>query len=653
MESSNVQNRISELMAELNDCREDERNTQSQILEVISVAGTILGILFSASYLNDEKNKCITVFTNVEKDNMNYIDKICNMINANVTYARIMFWLSLLIFCTAFAYIIVLGTNNILRYYYIQSLEDRLHVLISNTPDDDGRGAFLHWNAFDAPIITRNINHITSSHTALIYFSYSAATGCAILFSIAMVTSLFLEITPKTRFDYMIVIISIILMLLTVFLFIRTSSKAKEVAQFAWDTAHENQKKRLVGDSYNLYGKSKSFKHTLLYLIYPKKQDLQKPILIILGFVYGLIVMDAIIDPQYIWRLIFILLIFDFMAYQARYQINDIRGLREDKEAGCTNRLLLNDIDNPGHAIKISFIVALLKIIFCVIITLFWGGLVRTTLLVSLAILFVSTLLYETARAKRRINLVFILVGVGYPLRFFVGFFSVVSLKLVIHSVPTVCFALALWAYGSFSSILAWTNEVIKRMQEAKKNYNSFPISYEKKHFEHIQNLISERYILGENHPVNKKIMPLREKGRLRDPWNLAMVLCMICLFFLTYLKKIPLNFLLVETSILVIYIVSIYLKYEKKVIVMCLGWLCIIGKAIISVFYSKIPIWYLLFSIVQIIITITYFVLLYQPQIKKIDYKQLLFKLKRGIVIKVIGEYAFNIMNNEKNRRK
>lgn len=649
MESGNEQNRISELMAELNDCREDERNTQSQILEVISVAGTILGILFSASYLNDEKNKCITVFTNIEKDNMNYIDKFCNMINANVTYARIMFWLSLLIFCTSFAYIIVLGTNNILRYYYIQSLEDRLHVLISNTPDDDGRGAFLHWNAFDAPIITRNINHITSSHTALIYFSYSVATGCAILFSIAMVTSLFLEITPKTRFDYMMVIIIIILMLLTIFLFIRTSSKAKEVAQFAWDTAHENQKRRLEGDSYNLYGKSKSFKHTLLYLIYPKKQDLQKPILIVLGFVYGLIVMDVIINPQYIWRLIFILLMFDFMAYQARYQINDIRGLREDKEAGCTNRLLLNDIDNPGHAIKISFIVAFFKIIFCVIITLFWGGMVRTTLLVSLAVLFVSTILYETARAKRRINLVFILVGIGYPLRFFVGFFSVVSLKLVIHSVPMVCFALALWAYGSFSSILAWTNEVIKRMQESKKNYNSFPISYEKKHFEHIQNLISERYILGENHPVNEKIMPLREKGRLRDPWNLTMVLCMICLCFLTYLKKLPLNLLLIETSILVIYIVSIYLRYEKKVIVMCLGWLCIIGKEIISIFYYKIPIWYLLFSIVQIIITITYFVLLYQPQIKKIDYKQLLLKLKRGIVIKVIGEYAFNIMNNEK----
>ncbi len=197
MDNENKQNRINELIAELSDCREDERNTQNQILQVIYVAGAILGILFSASYLNDEKNKCITVFTNIESDNINYIYKLCNMINANVTYSRIMFWLSLLIFCTAFAYIIVLGTNNILRYYYIQSLEDRLHELIPNTPKEDGMGSFLHWNAYNAPIITRNINHITSSHTALIYFSYSVATVCAILFSMAMVASLFLEITPK------------------------------------------------------------------------------------------------------------------------------------------------------------------------------------------------------------------------------------------------------------------------------------------------------------------------------------------------------------------------------------------------------------------------------------------------------------------------
>ena len=269
----NNENRVNELISELSDCREDERNTQNQILEVISVTGTILGIIFSASYLNTaDKNSILISFQNI-----------------NITYARILFWLSLIIFSTAFTYIIVLGTNNILRYYYIQTLEDRLLVLIPSGPDDTDRGKFLHWNAYSAPIITRNINHITSTHTALIYICYSVATCCAILFSIVMVISLFLGIESKGKIDYIIFSFAIIFMFLTVLLFLRTSSKAKEVAQFAWNIAHENQKVRMKESSQELYGKGKSFRRLLLYFIYPKIQDPQKPALIILGFIYGAI----------------------------------------------------------------------------------------------------------------------------------------------------------------------------------------------------------------------------------------------------------------------------------------------------------------------------------------------------------------------------
>lgn len=79
--AGNNENRVNELISELSDCREDERNTQNQILEVISVTGTILGIIFSASYLNTaEKNNIIIAFPNI-----------------NITYARILFWLSLII----------------------------------------------------------------------------------------------------------------------------------------------------------------------------------------------------------------------------------------------------------------------------------------------------------------------------------------------------------------------------------------------------------------------------------------------------------------------------------------------------------------------------------------------------------------------------
>lgn len=51
-------------------------------------------------------------------------------------------------------------------------------------------------------------------------------------------------------------------------------------------------------------------------------------------------------------------------------------------------------------------------------------------------------------------------------------------------------------------------------------------------------------------------------------------------------------------------------------------------------------------------IIAITYFILSYQPQIKKIDYKKLFYKIMREIIIKILGEYAFDIMNSEKNNR-
>lgn len=618
----NSENRVNELISELSDCREDERNTQNQILEVISVTGTILGIIFSASYLNTtEKNNIIIAFSNI-----------------NITYARILFWLSLIIFSTAFTYIIVLGTNNILRYYYIQTLEDRLLVLIPSGPDDKDRGKFLHWNAYSAPIITRNINHITSTHTALIYICYSVATCCAVLFSIVMVTSLFLEIKPKEDIDHIILWFAITFMLLTVILFLRTSSKAKEVAQFAWDTAHENQEIRSKKSSQKLYGKGKSFRRLLLYFIYPKIQDPQKPLLIILGFIYGTILMNYSLDFIYILRLIFIIIVFDFLAYQARYQINDIRGLKEDKEAGCKNRLLSNDINNPEHIIKLSLIIAFTKIVICIFMTIFLGQEIKKILLTCLGILFISTLLYEFVRAKKITWLVFVLVGAGYPLRFYVG---LLSIQNVDFNIETIFFILALWSYGSFSSILSWANEVTDRMQKAQAVTNIFPISYQKKHFTDIQKILINRYHLCKDRSINGKVMPLREKGSIRDPWNLSLVLCLSFLLFIAC-RKIPFLILLrLEWIVYITYITNIFFRQRKKILFMGISWVCIVGKILIALILIKIPIWYLLFSLTQIIITITYFILCYQPQFKKVSYKMVFYKFMKTI----LGEYAVSII--------
>lgn len=649
--NDSIQNRIEELIAELSDCREDERNTQNQILEMISVTSTILGILFSASYLNPEsRNISILIFSGVNVENPSFIDKICNIINESITYSRILFWISTVIFCMAFTYIIVLGIDNILRYHYVQDIEDRLHQLIPKTPDNEGRGYFLHWNAYRAPIVTKNLRHITSTHTVLNYACYVMATVCAILFSMGIVISLFLEINPKKWFDYFIIGIVLFGMFLTFGLFMRLTANAKKVAQYAWDTAHENQKIRLNLEQGNLYGKAKSFKRVQKYLIYPKRQDKQKPVLIILGFVYACILKNSSVRLDDIFKVIFVWFIFDFLAYQARYQINDIRGLDEDKEAGCQNRLLSDDINNPEHIIKISLIVALGKIVASLILTVFFGGKLKRMLLTGLGTLFVSTILYEMARDKKNTWLIFIFVGVGYPLRFCMGFFTFMQVEEILIPEQMICFILALWTYGSFSAILAWVNEVTNRIQKTKKNAND-AIAYKKKHFESIQNIIIDRYILAQKCPINGKIIPMREKSKLKDPWNIMLLLSLSFLFFVALIGKVSKILLFFEFIICVVFILSIYFKHRKKLILFGISWCVIGGKIITGILLHVMSSWYMLLSVTQILITVTYFVLCYQPQMKKFNFKEVFCRILYNIKIKVLGEYAVNILKNGKKK--
>ena len=45
-----TQNRVNEIIAELTECRGDERDTQNQILQILIVCATLLGILLGASF---------------------------------------------------------------------------------------------------------------------------------------------------------------------------------------------------------------------------------------------------------------------------------------------------------------------------------------------------------------------------------------------------------------------------------------------------------------------------------------------------------------------------------------------------------------------------------------------------------------------------
>ncbi len=658
--------RINELISELGECREDERNTQNQILQVISVAGAVLGVLLGGSYFGkDSPNAPIDFLSEIGANTTGGIAEFINMISPYVTYARFMFLFSFIIFCTAFSYVFVLGVHNVSRYYYIQNLEDRLHKLISDTSDDKEDGSFLHWNSYIAPIITRTPRHIKSAHTALVFVFYSVATAFASIFSAAMVISLFIIILPKTIFDWIIAYIFIFMAILVIALFFLVSIRAKKMSQFAWNMARDNQAKRAAGMGSHQYETDSSFKPMLSYLFYPKKQDLQKPLLICLGFIYGSLFMSGIpaltclgdllngLPSPMCWlKLVFAWFVFDFLAYQARYQINDIRGIEEDKEAGKTNRLPLDACKTPEDAIILSSIVALMKIVASVTITIIWGGEIRFVLLVGLAFLLFSTICYEIARAKGQTRLIFFWVGAGYPLRFFVGFFLLVPLKSI--SFSTVMIFPALWAYGAFAAILPWISEVIQRISAAETAENNkteekekhFPPSYRKKHFLALQSLIMKRYQLAKDHPVNGKALPLREESKWCDPWNITMIACMICLLFAACCEKHSFDGIMIEVTICLSFLMSFGMQYRIKLIPICIGWACIFTKAALFLFVYPFSMRCLLLSVLQMIVTVTYFVLCYQPQFKKVDYKKRLIALKDKLIKTVLGEFAFDVLH-------
>ena len=93
--------------------------------------------------------------------------------------------------------------------------------------------------------------------------------------------------------------------------------------------------------------------------------------------------------------------------------------------------------------------------------------------------------------------------------------------------------------------------------------------------------------------------------------------------------------------------------SHKRKLILFGISWGSMICKSVIGMIYYKMPSWYLLLSIMQVLITVTYFILCYQPQVKKIDFRQLLCRLKYKIMIKVLGKYAVDIMENAKKKTK
>lgn len=175
----NLDKNIEEIENEISECREDERNAQNQIVQVIGTGVTMMGVIFgAATFLTGYGDTSYTIMEDRQRHALFYLN-------------------SIVLIVTMF-YVISLGINNVLRYHYIRDLEDKLYILISKNSTEKG---VTHWMSFSSPVTTNNPTHLKSGYSVLHYLCYAIATLCAAAFCVVVTLFEYKSIEMRTSFD--------------------------------------------------------------------------------------------------------------------------------------------------------------------------------------------------------------------------------------------------------------------------------------------------------------------------------------------------------------------------------------------------------------------------------------------------------------------
>ena len=295
------------------------------------------------------------------------------------------------------------------------------------------------------------------------------ATFSAMAFCVGLTCVQYIQLPRSTPLAIGLVCVELIVTFFLVFVFIFTSLNAKNIMEYAYNKASNARLSRLEKVE-------KASSHTsgafLLYLLYPRLKDIHKGFLIIIGYVAGLMLDHSAADISNIWKLIMVWFVFEFLGYQARYQINDLRGVKLDNG---------KRLPDPSQNAGLSSVVILLRMLLAFGMALFVINDRPNNLVLCLCILFFITILYEYVRGKseyaigkkldRWCSLLLVIVSFGYPLRFFVGMltalplfwknsFSVAGFQLTAFGKILIIIVMAL--LGEFSVLFPWYAEAQK-----------------------------------------------------------------------------------------------------------------------------------------------------------------------------------------------
>lgn len=622
---------------ELFDMRSDERDCQNQILQVLSVAATAMSILFGGGLLfGKPEDKNISFISNLS-DKKGFSLAVANY----CTQARLVFLITSIILCVAITYTLKLCIGNMLRYYHTKELQNRITELQHNIYNVE---EFLFWDEYRMTVMTLNSKHLLSPFAVSHFITYSLAISFLLIFCVSISFIQFYIINPKQWYDYLGFSFVISTVLFCVIEFIFTSQDSDGLRKWIKDAAKKRRK-----DEYN---SQSEIWHNIVYFIYPRTNDLQKPMLIICSAVLAYFLRNNYNDwsmiPDLLFRLFLTLIIFDYCWYQARFQINDLRGMEEDNQSEKNKRLIVTE-NNCALYYKISIIVLFIRLCLGVLLLFFFRKILWPVLGIQMIFLTAFTIVYEIVRAIKFDKGVFFLVGSGYPLRVFVGAMTVLTLKDALSQIPISNIILLLsgiYLWGIFASVLAWIQDIIAIKKKSEKAENP-QVNFEKAHFQSlylkIKSRISSEY-------------PLREKGELKDFWNGSYFLSVFLLSLISiqiycgnlrniFPGVIKTTYILEFLMLMVMIVVCYYLKNECLEVGCILTIIISIIKAVAAVYMVMsmvlnhfVPVKDLRIIICvfifQLLIQTTYYFLRYEPRPISIRDTILLLVKKLGIVV-------------------
>jgi hypothetical protein len=161
----------------------------------------------------------------------------------------------------------------------------------------------------------------------------------------------------------------------------------------------------------------------------------------------------------------------EYLAYQARYQWNDIRGAVEDAAhpAAISRGRLPTQAFGLDRAVTLSSAVAIFRIGAAVVLALGIPSNRPGGPLIGIAAIFILAAFYETVRKMEKPRATMALVALGYPLRFCLGLEIAGYQWTADGALLAASIAVAAFLSLGWSTVgLAWTLEAVHFTQQGK-----------------------------------------------------------------------------------------------------------------------------------------------------------------------------------------